>query len=653
MSRAFAPFEWDRTTADFTNRNRFYHKASGRHYTMLRRGGEAFMRRHQLGPAGEEVNVVEKRIDYIMGSGHKAQTLIHRNSRNELIQLPVAWYTANGGYWAMNPNYDRPDHEDFRRRISYDCFFCHNAYPQLGGRPDDFHGDFVYPPELPAGIDCQRCHGPGQPHMDAAVRKAPPEQIRSLIVNPKRLSRDRQMDVCMQCHLQSTSQPLPHTIVKLGRGVFSFRAGEPLADYAIHVDHPPGAGYDDKFEVAHAAYRLRKSACFQQSGMTCTTCHNPHDVKRGEEAIALASDACRSCHPQVSPAAHTAAAECISCHMPQRRTEDAVQVVMTDHLIVLRPPPGDLTASRQERHEPPYRGPVAAYYPQNPDALHHAIAQVRTGTNLAGGLPLLEKAAGDPACGPDCLFELSEAYGRAGRYEDAARIAEETLRRDPGHLYTLRSFGTYLSARGELARGAELLEKALKRAPDHPRTLHDLALNYARQGRSSDAVRLLREALQADPDSPEIHFSTASVLSSLNDWSGAAAELREAIRAKPDYGLAHAQLAALLSRQDKTRDAEPHWRQAVRYAPDNSRVRHMYGVVLMAQQRSAEAIGQFEAAVRLEPANDESQFYLGILLVGTGQTQRAAQHLERASHSAIAEIRDRALQALQMLRNPH
>lgn len=650
MGRSFAPFGWERTTADFTKRNRFYHEASGRFYTMLRRGGEAFMRRHQVGRAGEEINVVEKRIDYVMGSGHKAQAMIHRNSRNELIQLPVAWYTANGGYWAMNPSYDRPNHEGFRRRITYDCFFCHNAYPQLGGRSDDFHGDSIYPPQLPAGIDCQRCHGPGQPHVDAAVRQAPPEQIRSLIVNPKRLSRDRQMEICMQCHLQSTSLPLPHTIVKLGRGVFSFRAGEPLTNYALHFDHPSGAGYDDKFEVAHAAYRLRKSACYQKSGLTCITCHNPHDVKRGAEAIALASNACRSCHPQVSPTAHAAVRECVSCHMPQRRTEDAVEVVMTDHLIVRRPPPGDLTAPRQERHEAPYRGPVAAYYPENPDALHYAIAQVRTGTNLAGGLPLLEKAAGsDPACTADCLFELSEAYGKAGRLDDAARIAEETLRRSPGHLYTLRSYGTYLSARGELARGAELLEKALKQAPDHPQTLHDLALNYARQGHPADSIRLLREALLAEPDSPEIHFSLASVLSSLNDWSAATAELREAIRAKPDYGLAHANLAALLSRQDRPRDAESHWQQAVRYAPDNPKVRHMYGVVLMSQQRSAEAIGQFEAAVRLEPGNDESQFFLGVLLAEHGQATRAAEHLERASHSAVAEIRDRSLRALQMI----
>lgn len=651
MGRAFAAFRADRTAADFTVRNRFNHKASDSHFTMLRRGDEAFMRRHQIGVRGEEINVVEKRVDYIMGSGHKAQTLIHRNQRNELIELPVAWYSANGGYWAMNPNYDRPDHEGFRRRIRYDCFFCHNAYPQLGNRSDDFHTDPIYPEKLPAGIDCQRCHGPGQAHVDAAARKLPVSQIRSAIVNPKRLNRDQQMEICLQCHLQSTSSPLPHSIVKPGRGVFSFRAGEPLGDYAAFFDHPPGAGYDDKFEIAHAAYRLRQSACYLQSAMTCTTCHNPHDVKRGDAAVAQTMAACRACHQQVpARVEHKKASECVSCHMPQRRTEDAVEVVMTDHRIVRRPAKGALTARLAERTGPTYRGPVAAYYPEKPAELVYAIAQVRTGTNLAAGISLLERAANhDANCGPDCLFELSEAYGKAGRLTDAARIAERILQQSPSHLYTLRSYGTYLSAQGQLARGAELLERARAKAPEHPRTLHDLGLNYARQGRFDEAVTLLREALRADADSPEIHFSLASVLSSRQNFQGAEAELREAIRARPDYGLAHATLASVLEFLKRPAEATPHWTQAERYAPENARVRQMYAKSLMARQRMEEAMRQWEAAVRIEPANLESRFYLGMLLAGSGDSRRAIEHLQQAAQSQAPEIRDRARQALEMI----
>ena len=40
----------------------------------------------------------------------------------------------------------------------------------------------------------------------------------------------------------------------------------------------------------------------------------------------------------------------MTCHMPKRRTEDVVHVVMTDHFIERRPPDRDLLANLAERH---------------------------------------------------------------------------------------------------------------------------------------------------------------------------------------------------------------------------------------------------------------------------------------------------------------
>ncbi|MFN7925434.1 MAG: tetratricopeptide repeat protein [Bryobacteraceae bacterium] len=642
MGRAFSAFRFDRTTADFTTRNRFHHAPSERYYTMIRRGDEAFLRRHQVGPAGEEINVVEKRIDYIMGSGHAAQTLIHRTPRGELIELPVAWYVANsGGYWAMNPNYDRPDHEDFRRRISYDCFFCHDGYPDLAGRSDSVYADPIYPTKLPEGIDCQRCHGPGQAHVDA-MGKAP-------ILNPKRLGRDQRMEICLQCHLQSTSRLLPHATVKLGRGVFSFRAGEPLRDYMLHWDHPSGAGLDDKFEIAHSAYRLRQSQCFRKSEMTCLDCHNPHRKERGAPAIATSSAACKRCHAAPSPAAHAKVTECVSCHMPRRRTEDVVQVVMVDHKIVRRPQAGDLTAPRSEDRGAPYRGRVAAYYPLAPDAFHAALAQVRTGTNLPEGVPALEAAVKASRDCADCWYELADAYGRAKRGPEAIQAAEQALHIDAGHLPAMKSLGSALSASGELARGAELLERALATSPVDPRLLHDLGENLVRQGRLPGAIARFRQALTADPDSPEIHFALGSALHSSGNAAEAEREFLEAIRAQPDFGSAHLNAAILISQRGDARAAEYHFRQAVRWAPTNPQVRSAFAAALMRQERSQEAIEQFREAAKLDPRNDEAQLFLGVLLAERGQPD-AAEHLRIAAASANSEIRDRAQKALAFLR---
>ena len=41
------------------------------------------------------------------------------------------------------------------------------------------------------------------------------------------------MDVCMQCHLETTSVELPQMIRRFDRSIFSFRPGEPLGSYIV------------------------------------------------------------------------------------------------------------------------------------------------------------------------------------------------------------------------------------------------------------------------------------------------------------------------------------------------------------------------------------------------------------------------------------
>ena len=175
----------------------------------------------------------------------------------------------------------------------------------------------------------------------------------------------------MQCHLETTSAPLPNAIRRYDRGPFSYRPGEPLSAFQLSFDHAPGSGREGKFEIVNSVYRLRQSKCFLESKgeLGCTTCHNPHDIKHGQTATDGYNKACAQCHEPAKIAAQAhplgsdgAGGNCVGCHMPKRRTEDVVHVVMTDHLIQRRPP-ANLVAEFPERHGPglEYRGEVVPY----------------------------------------------------------------------------------------------------------------------------------------------------------------------------------------------------------------------------------------------------------------------------------------------------
>ncbi len=139
---------------------------------MVFRDGAWFQRRWQTGFDGKETNVDEKRVDYVLGSGNHTRTMLHLTERNTLQELPLGWYSEKGGFWGMNPGYDRPDYVGSVRPIYYECMFCHNGYPRIpeGAHRDAAQATYLLP--LPEGIDCQRCHGPGQSHVDKASHGA-------------------------------------------------------------------------------------------------------------------------------------------------------------------------------------------------------------------------------------------------------------------------------------------------------------------------------------------------------------------------------------------------------------------------------------------------------------------------------------------------
>jgi tetratricopeptide (TPR) repeat protein len=629
-----------------------FHKASNRYYSMVERDGRLFQRRHQIGFDGKETNVLELEAHYVVGSGNHARTFLHKTASGRLVQLPVSSYQ---GSWEMSPGYDRPAHLDFRRAIDAGCMSCHNGFPRSpveDDREGPLFGDF-----LPNGIDCQRCHGPGQRHIDAIARNDV-DAARRAIINPATLSRERQLETCLQCHLESTSSPLPFQIRRYEHAPFSYVPGQPLGDYFIHFDHAPGSGRDDKFEINSAGYRLRKSACFQQSEMTCVTCHDPHDARRGAEAVKRYVTVCQSCHTgahATEPASpKRSEGGCVDCHMPKRRAEDAVHVVMTDHFIQRTRPARDLIAARTEAQSPAaYRGDVVPYYPPglpttSENELYLAVAQVQDGSNLRAGIPRLQQAIErHRPVRPEFYYELARAFSLAGDAQAVIRWCGEALQRDPGFVPALKELAAAAMTINRFGDAAAALEQAVARRPADANALADLGSAYLRLERVDEAQRALARALAQDAGLPRAHNLMGLAL--LKQGSAAAAEshFREAIRLQPDLAEAHNNLGNLLASRRAYAEAGFHFAQAIASNPNYVEAHHSYGLILALTQAYPKAAAELETAIRLAPGLLTAHLDLAEVLVSMGRRGEARAHFETAARSTDPEVREAALAGLR------
>lgn len=279
-------------------------------------------------------------FDVVIGSGLHAQTfLTWRDSR--LYQLPLT-YSTELDQWVKSPGY--PDGlAIFGRAASSGCLRCHATYlRELDDAWNSYDRDTAV-----WGISCEKCHGAGQAHI--AYRRSDSPQLKSLehdpIVRPAKLSRQRQLELCAQCHAG---------VGKLHQPAFSYRPGEPLDQF---IEQQPLEDQQFGVHSTNQLARLRLSQCFQvDQRMTCTTCHNPH---AREPSRITAAAKCLQCHQVEQCGKHERWGErlsdaCIDCHMPTAYDLEADlasvdQITfpkMRDHRIARYP---ELSAEVEER----------------------------------------------------------------------------------------------------------------------------------------------------------------------------------------------------------------------------------------------------------------------------------------------------------------
>ncbi len=269
-------------------------------------------------------------IDLVTGSGERGQTYLYWQ-RDRLFELPVS-YWSDGHRWINSPGYIDGT-ADFSRPVNPACLECHATYIRaLSANPATNRYDRG---SLVPGISCESCHGPGANHARREMQHGTTSKDDSQndILNPAKFSRDRQVDLCAECHNGIQREALAPT--------FSYVPGRPLSDYfkplpSPDVEHPDVHG--------NQVGLLQRSKCYRSSAqMSCSTCH---DVHSGRQSAEFYSQKCLTCHQWQDcgiskTLGHKIVNGCVHCHMPTEETnvivsQTAGQVVhakMRNHWI--------------------------------------------------------------------------------------------------------------------------------------------------------------------------------------------------------------------------------------------------------------------------------------------------------------------------------
>ncbi|MEE3002468.1 MAG: tetratricopeptide repeat protein [Planctomycetota bacterium] len=654
MGRSFHVPGPDNAVGDFSPEGgRFHHEASGMHYRMWHdASGRMWMRQHELDADGNEINAIDVEAHFGVGSGNHARTYLHRSPSGELWELPVSWYTKGG--WNMSPGFDHADHQRLGRQVTRECMFCHNAYPSVPVGSDMLGQPDAFPVELPNGIGCQRCHGPGKAHVDLAYSAdATDEEIRNSILDPTDLSPALAEDVCLQCHMQPTSR-LGSLVRPYPRGDFSYRPGEPLGDYLVHIDYELPQDHP-VFEVNHHAYRLQASPCWQGPGSPgCLDCHDPHRKLTPAELVERTRTSCLSCHgpadchvEQVMQVPIAEAQDCARCHMPSRFTSDAIHVEVTDHLIQ-----NPLPAS--ERGAPAYDiPPPASFTARVLQPERHGDAELMRRWELDGELigdktesinELASLTVDDPT--PLDLVLLAQAYLHEQQVDQARSTLERLAAANPGMPLAQKNLAMLDLQDGQFNAAEQRMKQLTQANPDDAAAWRHLATSLQAQSRHPEAIEACREVVRLRP-LDQGALSQLGLLLAANGQFDEAVDVLERAEAlapgNPAIAYNHGLAAWKIGARPRAQQA---WNHALQRSPAAPRLLQATAITSSLpwddlELNPQQGLSHAKMLVELQPQSPDATVVLAAAQLAAGNLQETANSLNLAveRQADLASIR--------------
>jgi tetratricopeptide (TPR) repeat protein len=246
-------------------------------------------------------------------------------------------------------------------------------------------------------------------------------------------------------------------------------------------------------------------------------------------------------------------------------------------------------------------------------------------------------------------LQVAIQHHQLGRLQEAGRIYQSVLARNPNHPDALHLLGVVAHQLGQHQQAAQLISRAIALRSSVPAYYANLAEVWRALGQLDKAVECCRIALRLQPNYPEAINNLGLALLQVGKIAEAIDQFQAALQLRPNFAMAHNNLANALRTQGDLEAAIHHFRQAVECDPKLAEAHSNLGQLLCERQQLPEALQHCQKAVELRPSFAEAHSNLGNVLREMGKLDEARQHYVEALrlNPAIGMIYNNMAQLLQ------
>lgn len=527
--------------------NGFAYPHANIRFEMKRDGSDYYQ--EAITTNGNSASRVKSRIDLVLGAGGTADDVfVSWHDDGTMKELPMVWLYPNQ-CWSTS-HFDIHSGGDYSRALTVRCFECHNTWAEhVVGSLNQYRKEGSI-----LGVTCEACHGPAADHVSFHQNNRSTQKAEH-IVHPRKLERERQIEVCTQCHSNAMKHRGP---------AFGYRPGKKLDDYYQTIETKNTE--DDR--VANQITYLRQSKCFQKSEMTCITCHSPHATGRGPWATSSAG--CAQCHEsrdckEAIRIPSELRDQCADCHMPTYLKINVNFETASDNFV----PP-----IRRFEHR------IGIYDHARDETLLKYFQKQSDNDSQEKTQSLKSKLV-------DHFKKELESCRRSYRFLGAIAAAREVVRIEdtPAHRELLKEL---VSIQTNLELDAMQAQKLVQ------------------GNNTAEAIKLYEKILAIKPDDANAHGRLGVEYAKLNNLSEAIQHWSAVTVHNPNDVFGLGMLGWLAYLQKRPADAVAYYEKAELIEPREAKLFHQKGLALIQLGRPREAIEQFKKAIAIDPNRPDS-----------------------------------------------